>query len=59
MENTFTIPTNKKAGEVYIVKVELDGSRFLEIIDTVAEFVSIEDFYSAEKKGLFSIKNVH
>lgn len=58
MTNTFTIPTNKKAGEVHIVKVELDGSKFLEIIDTVAEFSSIEDFYSAEKKGLFTIQNV-
>lgn len=55
MKNTFTIPTNKKAGENYIIKVELDGSKFLEIIDIVAEFSSIDDFYNAEKKGLFKI----
>lgn len=55
MKNTFTIPTNKKAGENYIIKVELDGSKFLEIIDIVAEFSSIDDFYNAEKQGLFKI----
>ena len=55
MKNTFTIPTNKKAGENYIIKVELDNSKFLEIIDIVAEFSSIDDFYNAEKQGLFKI----
>ena len=55
MKNTFTIPSNKKAGEIYIVKVEFDGSKFLEIIDIVAEFISIDDFYNAEKQGLFKI----
>lgn len=55
MKNTFTIPTNKKAGEIYIVKVEFDGSKFLEIIDIVAEFSSINDFYNAEKQGIFKI----
>lgn len=58
MKNTFTIPTNKKAGQHYIVKVELEGSRFLEVVDAVAEFNSIEDFYTAEKNGLFTIENV-
>lgn len=56
--NTFTIPTNKKAGEVYLVQVDLEASRFEEIVDEVSTFTTVLDFYDAEREGLFEIRYI-
>jgi len=56
MKHTFTIPTNVKAGELYLITVELDSTKFIEIVDIVSTFKGLKDFYNADKKGLFKVK---
>ena len=50
----FTIQGNK-AGEQIIFKVEFDKSNFLNLIDLISEFKTIENVKNAESKGLFKI----
>ena len=55
MKHTFTLPTKTKAGEVYLVTVELDSSKFVEIVDAVSTFTDLRDFYNAQREGLFKV----